>query len=609
MMRAVSNEGIAVPIEALETVPLFAGMAPEDLVTVAFSMRFRSFAAGTVLFYEGQPGASMHVVLEGLVNELTSAPISPEARSRSFFAEGRLVAKHRRGDAVGLMALLTGQPQSSTAKAVVQTSALELADDDFRALIARFPAMLSNLALILGTRLAEANVRYARAPARGEAVALIAGPGFERSVGEIVSAARSASPRPLECVDARPSLEDALARLDGALREHPRVVVLANSTGPALATVVEQVDRAVAIVDAPDAHRLLATQASSPVGAEIEIVLCGPRVTRRLDRHRTPDGLSVVGTFNADSSDDLTAADVAWLGRHLSRTKLGLALGAGGAKGYAHVGALYVLEQAGYTVDCVAGSSIGAVVGSCVAQGMSAAEIDAALRRAFDEETVAGAFRLSLGGGSVGLDVLARALDGTTNGRSFEDLLVPLTIMTADLAGRQPVLLTEGPLTDALLAATALAGMFPPQERNGHRLVDGVALVPVPTQATIERGADVTVSVNLMGRDVLPAWPGEQPPSEEPRRRSGPRMLETLLEVMDLAQVDASARNAELADVAITPRFGPGTWRDFHLADRFLTAGREETQEQLPALRAVASPQLERMDKQGEDDAADVHFR
>ena len=72
----------------------------------------------------------------------------------------------------------------------------------------------------------------------------------------------------------------------------------------------------------------------------------------------------------------LAADDVAWLGRHLARTKLGLALGAGGAKGYAHVGALQVIEEAG-AIDCVGGSSIGAVVGAYVALGMGAAEIEA----------------------------------------------------------------------------------------------------------------------------------------------------------------------------------------------------------------------------------------
>lgn len=67
-------------------------------------------------------------------------------------------------------------------------------------------------------------------------------------------------------------------------------------------------------------------------------------------------------------------------------------------------------------------------------------------------------------------------------------------------------------------------------------------------------------------------------------------MLETLLEVMDLSQLDTSIRHAGLADVTLTPRFGPSSWRDFHLADLFLDAGRQAAEGQLSALEALARP-------------------
>jgi hypothetical protein len=96
--------------------------------------------------------------------------------------------------------------------------------------------------------------------------------------------------------------------------------------------------------------------------------------------------------------------------------------------------------------------------------------------------------------------------------------------------------------------------------------------------------------VNLMSRDTLEAWPGEEPVPPAPPRR-GSRMLDTLLEVMDLMQLDTSIRHAELADVPVTPRFGPGSWRDFHLSDLFLESGRQAMEERLPALQSLARPQ------------------
>jgi NTE family protein len=286
---------------------------------------------------------------------------------------------------------------------------------------------------------------------------------------------------------------------------------------------------------------------------------------------------------------DAPPADVAWLGRHLSRTKLGLALGAGGAKGYAHIGVLQVLEEAGYTVDFVAGSSVGAIVGAWLALGRDSAAIDATMRSAFSQDVIDDVFKLSLSGGSTGVEVMARVLRQTTEEKTFDALLLPFVAMTVDLNAQQAAPVSDGPLWEALLAATALAGMFPPQEQDGKRLVDGLALVPVPTDAVVELGADVTVAVNIISRQTLPAWPGEVPQAE-PSRGPRSRMLDTLLEVMDLAQLDSSERHAARADVPITPRFGPGSWRDFHLADLFLEAGRQAAVEQLPALQALARP-------------------
>jgi len=107
--------------------------------------------------------------------------------------------------------------------------------------------------------------------------------------------------------------------------------------------------------------------------------------------------------------------------------------------------------------------------------------------------------------------------------------------MAVDLSARAPAPLREGPLWQALLAATALAGVFRPYERDGHRFVDGMALVPVPTGAVMDGGADVTVAVNLLSGNTLDRWSGEALPAPLSESRRRPGMLDTLLEVMDLS--------------------------------------------------------------------------
>ena len=605
--RAASSDGVLVPVHVLASVPLFDGLGFAELADVAAAMSYREFAAGQTVCREGEPGESLFVIVEGLVQIRVSRLAHPEARALSFFAGDRVAGKLRSGDVIGAMSLISGEPRSATVVASIPTGMLELGRDAFRALIARLPRVLENLVRILGRRLGEASAREAGASTRGEAVALITGASLAESVAAVGSATRAASARPVAFLDARESLVGAVGRLDADLRDHGTVVVVAALEHPDLPLVLDHVDRTVALVgDGDDARRVAALSASSTDAQPLEVVLAAGVDVRR-DGNRA--GFSVVRTVAVGPpAAPIGDEDVAWIGRHVARTKLGLALGAGGAKGYAHVGALHVLEEAGYTVDYVGGSSIGAIVGAYLAMGMDAAQVEATLRGAFTPEAVAETLTMSLGGAGPGLEAMVRILRTTAGDRTFDDLLIPLVVMTVDLTDRRPAPLTDGPVWDALVAATALAGLYPPHERDGHRLVDGLALVPVPTAAVAEAGADITVSVNLLTRETLPTWPGHPTVPEEPRRRA-PRILDTLIEVMDLAQLETSVRDADLADVTVTPRFGPGSWRDFHLADRFLEAGREAARRQLPALESLARPQPAALHTRRKTVVQDVHVR
>ena len=471
-------------------------------------MEPRTFAAGEALCRESEPAGSMFVVVDG-----TASVLSPGGAG--------LLVRIGRGEVVGEMGVVTGEPRSATVVADVELSALELEAGSFSALAARSPTLLANVSRILSRRLAAARreVAETRPP-----VVLVVPAAAEHRLGEVVAAAAQVAVHPVEVVDAHEDREAALARLDGTHATH--VVIVAGEDAPEPLP-----DRALKTVRLDD----------RPVGR---------------------------------------------IARELTGTSLGLALGAGGAKGYAHVGVLAALEEEGYEVDQLAGSSQGAIVAAWYAQGLSAAEIDVTMRRAFTPENVEEMFKLSLGGASSGAQVLERVLRETTEERTFADLKLPLSVMTVDLETGRPAAITEGVVWEALLAATAIPGMFAPVERDRSRLVDGITLVPVPTGEVLELGAGVTVAVDVIGSPALPAWPGEEEPEPEPPPRRV-RMLDTLLEVMDLAQAEASARHAALADVVITPRFGPGSWRDFHLPDRFRDAGRRAADDALPALRAL----------------------
>jgi NTE family protein len=564
---------------ALARTPLFAGLTAGELDVVAARMRPRRFASGERLCSAGDPVDQVWVITGGLVHWL--APTAD--------GEGELVARMRKGDVIGAQDVITGEQRLASVIASIPTSALEIDSADLLDLARQFPEILINIVRVQRERLFRANARSAEKE-RGEEIALVFGPSLSAAVGRIVAAARTASARPLTYLDRRLSFAGALTAADDLVSEHATVLIPGELDPETLAPLLEEVDRVVALAgSAAEAERLGRLSPAAHL-TRLEVVLVGEAAVAA--SKAWPVALRVVRTCVRETGGfPLADADLGWLARHITRTKLGLALGAGGVKGYAHVGALQVLEEAGYTVDVVGGSSIGGFVATHVALGYDSAEINARFRAAFNPETVAALFASAFGGGGKSAEVLSELLQKATAMKSFDDVVIPLAIMAVDLTDRLPRPLREGPLWEALAATLAVAGVFPPRERDGHRLVDGLHLVPVPTGSVLEDGADIVVSVNLMGAETLDRWPDLPEPEEAaPARKGRYNALDTMLEVMDLSQVDTSERHANIADVVITPRFGPADWRDFHLGDLFLAAGRAAALEQLPALQAISRP-------------------
>jgi NTE family protein len=506
------------------------------------------------------------------------------------------------------VAVILEEPYSETVVASIPTSTLEIGAEQLRELTTRLPETVVNVLRGMQRRVAHARSRTLERQ-RGERVAVAIGPSLRRVAPALLTAARGISPRPVTSLDRAFSFAGAVTAADDLASSHATVVLPVELDATTVATLLREADRVVALVGtAGEMVELGVVERPPGVEGDVEVIAVGREAALAKASWLDDAPLRVVRNCELASGMSLAEDDLAWVARHLTRTKIGLALGAGGVKGYAHVGVLQVLEENGYVIDCVAGSSIGAIVGAYLALGMNAGQIEATLREAFNPANVAELFKTSLAGRSTGVELMTRILRETTGEKTFTDTTIPLTVMAVSLSERAPAPLRDGLLWDALLGATALAGLFPPHERQGQRLVDGLALVPVPTEAVIDDGADVTVSVNLISPHTLARWPGGPPPEPPPeRRRRG--VLDDLLEVMDLSQLSDSVRHAELADVPITPRFGPGEWRDFHLADQFLAAGRAAAEKQLPSLRSLALPAMIDNDQRhegGDIDRADT---
>jgi NTE family protein len=174
--------------------------------------------------------------------------------------------------------------------------------------------------------------------------------------------------------------------------------------------------------------------------------------------------------------------------------KIGLALGGGGAKGFAHVGVLRALEELNIYADILTGTSMGGLIAAMYAAGLSVDRIEAVLR-ATSLAILAARERSGLG--LVGRAKIVRWLDGILGDVTFDQLQHELAVVAVDLESGCEVILDSGKVIEALLATTAFPGVFAPVLREGHYLVDGGALNNVPFDVARRLGADRVIACDV----------------------------------------------------------------------------------------------------------------
>ena len=298
------------------------------------------------------------------------------------------------------------------------------------------------------------------------------------------------------------------------------------------------------------------------------------------------------------------------------RPKIGLALGGGAARGWAHIGVLEALDEAGYAPDVIAGTSIGAVVGGCFAAGKLAELTEFA--RSLTKRRVVGLMDFHIGGaGLIGGGRLKRLLERDLAGVQIADLPPKFAAIATELGTGHEIWLTRGSLVDALRASYALPGVFDPVKLGGRWLMDGALVNPVPVSAARALGADVVLCVNLntdmAGRGTVIQSHGADPdpepfdPEQPPvvsgwfggvrdrvrgfvgRNNDQPGLAGVMIDAFNITQdrISRSRLAGDPPDVMIGPKLGRVGLFDFHRAEEAIALGRQATERALDEIAAV----------------------
>ena len=250
------------------------------------------------------------------------------------------------------------------------------------------------------------------------------------------------------------------------------------------------------------------------------------------------------------------------------RPGIGLALGGGFARGFAHLGVLQVLEQHHIPIACIAGTSVGSILGAAYASGAPLARIMATCRTLkFHDIGSWHVSRLGLASNHRLGDLVERVFDA----KQFEDLRIPLAVVATDLNTGEPVMLTHGNLVDAIRASCAFPGLFEPVKIGTRCLADGGLVAPVPTRAARDLGADFVLGVSV----------GVQ----EGDRESPSNIFQVVTRAVAAAQKHQLEVWERDADLVLRPDVQSFAWDAFDRADEAIAAGAEVTRRALPRIQ------------------------
>lgn len=282
-------------------------------------------------------------------------------------------------------------------------------------------------------------------------------------------------------------------------------------------------------------------------------------------------------------------------------TTIALALGGGAARGWAHIGVLRALDEAGIRIGMVAGTSIGALVGGCYLAG-KLDELEE-FARSLTMRRIVALLDLAIGGsGLFGGMRLSKRMREHLDGFNIEDLDRPFTAVATELSTGHEIWIHSGSLTTAIHASYALPGIFEPVQANGRILVDGALVNPVPVSVCRAQEAPLVVAVNLhydlYGRSAVVKHAASEMAvetlegaSREKRKKSARLgMTNVMVEAYNIIQdrISRARLAGDPPDILLMPRLSDIGLSEFHRASEAIDRGYEEARSKLEHIKRLA---------------------
>ena len=594
MMNDVESPLAAVD-EATGDSSLFARLDEASRRAVEAEVEWVRIAGGSTLFRLGDAGDSLYVVIRGRLQAIVEVP----------GREAEEIGEISRGEIVGEMAVLTGDPRSATVRAVRDSALVRFSRQAFERIAAsNSNAMLAVTRRII-RRLQQRNL--STTPSARVATVAVLALGDDDSHAELAAELQRAlqatgRTRDLTSVSIERELagradEERVSWLDEQERRHDYLLYVGDR-GPSAwsSRCVRQADRILLVARAeaaPDPGRIAARLAAFGLphqGTRTELVLVQP--ADRRTPHGTEAWLSATGVDAHHHVRLGSRTDGERLARFLTGRAVGLVLGGGGARGFAHIGVIRALREAGVPIDAIGGTSMGAVIAAQYAMGKDETELRALNRRTWidanplKDKTLPVVALLACRR----LDRMVGDMFGTLE---IADLWLPYFCVSADLTHAEVRVHDRGAVGRAVRASMSLPGMAVPIRDGNALLVDGGVLNNVPADVMKKRCGGKVIAVDVTPeKDLAVSGPYPEAASGwnflfNRKRLELPGILAIIMRTVMLSSAHYRGRVSRDIDLLISPHIAGFGMFEWHRLDDIVQAGYEAAR---PALARWLEP-------------------
>lgn len=571
---------------------LFAGLSDEALDTLAACAQAITVRGGQTLFSAGESSDALYIVATG--------------RLRAVLPSGQVAGDISRLEPIGEIGVLAGEPRGASVHALRDSLLLGFSREAFYAFVLDHPAALVAVARVIVNRLRQNNrasqlaqARRTRTFAVVAATPQIDGRAVARALHTVL-ARRS----PCELIDADHVdrvLGAGSARLpagpgadDGRLMEwlssveasHDHLIYDAGYGDDAWSLrALRQADRVLVVADAsatPSPSRMIDALVRASVRTPVDTVLLRPQGVGAESAQAWRQALHASAHYFLRPGDE---ADIASLARQLTGCGLGLVLGGGGARGFAHIGLLKALEELKVPIDLLGGTSMGAFVSALHASGQDARTIAEVARETFVNRNLLNDYllpRVALIGGRK----MRRRLQEVFGDSRIEQLRKTWFCVSTNLTRGIPMVHDHGLVADWVGTSMCIPGVAPPVAYRGDLLADGAVVNSLPTDVmqALARGPIIASDVSTEGSIAAPGIEGPDFDAVLRRNADGKRvsLLDILFRTSTLTSESGVRSRAERADLYLRMPVGGIQTFDWKDLDAIIERGYRHAMTRLP---------------------------